>query len=408
MTRRTFHRLLLTALLGGSSAMASQRPADPGKTGGTSPVEGNNAFAFDLYARLRDQPGNLFFSPYSISTALAMTYAGARGETAAEMARVLHFPADQNALHPAYRELIMELNGHGLPRDYQLVVANALWGRRGQFLPEFLQTTRANYGAGLRDVNFRFDPEQARRTINRWVESQTRDKIKELLQKDDVNKDTELVLTNAIYFKAAWEHVFQSAATKKDADFHVSSDKTTKVDLMQQTQTFPYVDAGTFQALALPYEGGDLQMLVLLPKAADGLAELEKGLTAAALRGCVAKLRPTRVEVALPKFKVNARLDVAGTLGAMGMPSAFRPDADFTGMDGRRGLYISKVIHQAFVDVDEEGTEAAAATAVVMMRASPPPKPAARFRADHPFVFLIRDTKTDSTLFLGRVRNPKA
>src|SRR5262249_46095291 len=162
---------------------------------------------------------------------------------------------------------------------------------------------------------------------------------------------------------------FQPTATQKDVDFHVSSDKTTKADLMHQAETFPYADLGGFQALALPYEGGDLQMVVLLPKAVDGLAELEKSLTAAALREWVGKLRPQRVEVALPKFKITARMDVGGTLAAMGMGSAFTPAADFSGMDGRRGLYISKVIHQAFVDVDEEGTEAAAATAVVMMRA---------------------------------------
>src|SRR5262249_62180508 len=165
----------------------------------------------------------------------------------------LHFPADQAALHPAYRELIMELNGHGLPRDYQLVVANALWGPRGRFLPQFLQTTRANYGAGLRHVNFQFDPESARQTINRWVENHTHDKIKELLKTGDVNKATELVLTNTIYFKGTWEHVFQPTATQKDVDFHVSSDKTTKADLMHQAETFPYADLGGFQALALPY-----------------------------------------------------------------------------------------------------------------------------------------------------------
>ena len=396
---------LLLFLIAGSAAIAADQPA--GKSAYATVVKGNNEFALDLYAKLRSEPGNVIYSPYSISTALAMTYGGARGETAAEMARVLHFPAGPDALAPCYRELIQEVNGYGLPREYQLLTANALWGQRGRFRPDFLELTRANFGAGIRDVNFQFDPERARETINRWIESQTAGKIKDLLHKGDVDRLTELVLTNTIYFKAAWQTPFKPASTDANGVFRIAADQTVQIPLMQQIETLPYADAGTFQALALPYEGGDLQMLVLLPKTGDGLAELEKTLTADKLQECVSKLRSQRIHVTLPKFKITQRVDLADKLSSMGMSSAFTSAADFSGMNGKRDLFISKVIHHAFVAVDEEGTEAAAATAVIMARASAV-RPALDFKADHPFLFLIRDAKTNSILFLGRLQNPKA
>jgi serpin B len=382
-------------------------PPNPGlPTDVQTVVRGNNAFALDLYARLRQTEGPLFCSPYSISTALAMTGAGARGETAAQMDKVLHFSLDPGRLHPAFGELIREINGRGLPRDYRLNVAQALWG--DTFLPvrpEFRTLIRADYGARLRPAPFHDRPEEARRQINRWVGEQTNDRIKELLHKGDIDRTTGMVLVNAIYFKAAWDKPFTKAATA-DEDFEAAGKKV-KAATMHQTASFNYAEGEGFQALELPYEGGELSMVVLLPREKDGLGKLEQSLTAAKLDACIGKLAGRQVAVALPRFKVEARFDLSEGLPAMGMRLAFSPEADFSGISTAEKLFISKVLHQAFVDVNEEGTEAAAATAVVMARGGPPERPVS-FRADHPFLFLLRDNRTGSVLFLGRVTDPPA
>jgi serpin B len=380
---------------------AADRPGDTATL-----VKGNSAFAFDLYARLRSDEGNFFFSPYSISTALAMTYAGARGETAEQMAKVLHFPSNQNLLHPACAELTRALNGYGLPRDYQLSVANSLWGANDlRFLEDYQQLLKANYGSRIRPVDFRRQPDLARQRINHWVEERTNGKIKDLLKPNDITKLTALVLVNAIYFKAAWEHPFQPSATNKDARFEMANGKTVPVAMMRQTGDFNYMEDDAVQALELPYEGRELSFIALLPKEKNGLVRLEESLTAAKLDGWLANLKSQQVTVELPKFKIESRFDLADNLSALGMPLAFGGGANFSGMTTKEKLYISKVIHQAFVDVNEEGTEAAAATAVVMMRASQPQKQLT-FRADHPFVFLLRDNRTGSILFVGRMANP--
>jgi serpin B len=370
-------------------------------------VQGNNQFAFDLYARLRDQPGNIFLSPYSISTALAMTYSGARGETAEQMARTMHFDVPADRLHATFAALVRQINGQGEARPYKLSVANALWGQEGdEFLPDFLRLLADHYGAGLRRVDFR-STEQARRIINDWVEEQTGNKIKDLLQPPYPTPDTSLVLTNAIYFKGDWVSPFPKGATK-DETFTVTEDKRIPVPMMHRTGRLNCLDGGGFQALELPYAGEALSMVVLLPKETGGLAEFERSLTAKSLSGWLAKLRPHRVDVALPRFEVEKGFELQDMLSAMGMPAAFGPQADFSGMNGQRDLFISAVVHKAFVDVNEEGTEAAAATAVLMTRASAArPEPIISFRADHPFVFLIRDKQSGSILFVGRVTNPK-
>jgi serpin B len=368
-------------------------------------IRGNDEFALDLYANLRGRPGNLFLSPYSLSTALAMTYAGARGETAEEMARTLHFSLPPDRLHAAFSNLIRQIHGDGEPRPYLLAVANALWGQEGEeYLPEFLRLLEDHYGAGLRRVNFR-DPERARRAINAWAEEQTRGKIPDLLPPTLPRPDTALALTNAIYFKGDWSSPFARKATLEE-DFRVAADQSLRVPMMHQAGRFPYLDGGTFQALELPYAGDALSMVVLLPKEVDGLAALEESLSAARLAGWLRTLADRRVEVALPRFKVEAGLELQDVLAAMGMPLAFTGDADFSGIDGTHELFISAVIHKAFVDVNEEGTEAAAATAVLMSRSAARPEPSATFRADHPFLFLIRHKGTGSILFLGRLASP--
>jgi len=378
-------------------------PAFPGATQ-TEIAKANNAFALDLYARLSNRPGNLFFSPASISTALAMTYAGARGETAQEMAATLHFTIEAQRLHPAFGALLRDLNNQGKKNRYRLSVANALWAQQGHsFLPEFVELTKTDYGAGVHDVDFVGAAEAARQTINTWVEKQTEDKIKDLMPRGIVSPDTRLVLTNAIYFKGNWQAQFNKEQTH-ESPFQVAADQKVNAPFMNQTGKFKYLDGDTFQALELPYAGKDLAMIALLPKQPDGLTDFEKQLSAAKLVDWLHKMRETEVIVSLPKFKLTSEFGLKETLTAMGMQLAFSSSADFSGMDGKRDLFLSAVIHKAFVDVNEEGTEAAAATGVGIRTLAVRVKP--MFRADHPFLFLIQDRRSGSILFLGRLANP--
>jgi serpin B len=375
----------------------------------TAVTEGNNVFAVALYGRLRHQNGNLFFSPESISTALAMAYAGARGSTASEMAKTLHFTLPPDKLHPAMGALLRDLNA--AHEGYQLSVANALWAQQGYtFLDDFLSLLKTDYGAGLNQVNFKGATEAARLTINQWVEQKTQDKIKDLLQPGALRSDTRLVLTNAIYFKGDWETQFDKAQTKSE-DFHLSPAQAATAPLMHREGRFSYFDGGTFQILEIPYKSKELSMIVFLPKDAGGLSALEQSITGSNLQQWLGKLGSVpKVIVTLPKFKMTQQFELGSTLSAMGMPQAFSGSADFSGMTGHRDFAISEVIHKAYVDVNEEGTEAAAATAVTMralaMRAPEGPPPV--FRADHPFVFMIRDNRSASILFMGRMADPRS
>ena len=371
-------------------------------------VKGNNEFATDLYARLRsDAPGNLFFSPYSISSALAMTSAGAHGETEAQMAKVLHFPASQARLHAGFKSLGDQIAASA-KAGFQLRVANRLWGQQGfHFLPEFLAVTRANYGAELGLLDFK-QSAAARTTINSWIEQQTNGKIRDLLPADAIREMTQLVLTNAIYFRARWTHEFEPSATA-DVPFHVSASKQVAVPTMRQTGEFLYAKTDDVQVLELHYgPSGDLAMLILLPGKTDGLADLERRLTGASLEKWSRELMPCRVKIDLPKFKMTSEVSLADALASMGMPLAFSENqADFSRMSKQR-LSLSAVFHQAYVDVNEEGTEAAAATAILAEEAKKQPsdEEIVEFRADHPFVFVIRDARTQSILFLGRLTDP--
>jgi serpin B len=369
-----------------------------------------NAFALDLYARLRGREGNLFLSPASISTALAMTYAGARGQTAEEMAGALHFTLPADRLHPAMGGLLRDLNGDGGKRGYALSVANALWAQRGHpFLPEFLKLVHDDYDAAAREMDFAGAADESRRVINAWVEKQTHDRIKDLLPAGSVNSDTRLVLTNAIYFKGDWAHPFQKSHTH-DAPFRLGGGKEVTVRMMGpttgETAEYGYFEDSTLQALEMPYAGKELSMVVLLPRKVDGLEELEKALTPGRLQEWLGKLREREVSVSLPRFKVTAQFMLNDALAALGMRLAFTSQADFSGMDGRRDLAISAVVHKAFVDVNEKGTEAAAATGVVVKALAEPLRLA--FRADHPFLFLIRDRRSGAVLFMGRLTDPRA
>jgi serpin B len=398
--------LALWTLIAASVAWADD-PSGPSSQDVAAVVSGNNQFAFDLYAELaRQEEGNLFFSPYSVSTALAMTYAGARGSTQAEMADTLHFTLPQDRLHPAFGTIISDLND-GQREGYQLRVANRLWGQQGyNFLPEFLSTTRDHYGAELAQVDYIGHTEQARQTINYWVEDQTRQKIKDLIPPGVLSEYTRLVWTNAIYFKGDWKYQFDPELTE-DAPFQVAADKQIDVRMMHQEGSLKHADFPSFQMLELPYTGEDLSMLALLPHEREGLAELESWLTAERLDQSIDQLQKTDVAVFLPKFEMTCKFGLTSTLASMGMPEAFSPfSADFSGINGQTDLFISDVIHKAFVEVSEEGTEAAAATGVVVGTTSVPPPPRL-FCADHPFLVLIRDNRTESILFMGRVTEPK-
>jgi serine protease inhibitor len=370
-------------------------------------VEGNTEFCLDLYRQLSTSEGNLFFSPYSISNALAMTYAGARGQTAAEIAQVFHFQLEPNRLHPAFAELIAALEPESAS-TYELAIANRLWGQKNYgFLPEFLNLTERYYSAPLQEVDFINATENARLTINAWVEQQTQNKIQDLLSQGILNPSTRLVLTNAIYFKGNWLVPFDASKTQNQP-FYLSSGETIDVPMMHQMEYWNYAHLDGLQVLELPYEGETLSMVILLPEQIDGLVQLEQQLTPDHLQEWLSSAQEfpmtmdgAPVSVWLPKFKLTSTFELKDILSAMGMPQAFT-NADFSGMNGQRDLVISKVIHKAFVDVNEQGTEAAAATAVLMATRGGNQT----FRIDRPFIFLIRDRNSGSILFLGRVVNP--
>ena len=371
-------------------------------------VRGNTAFALDLYAQLKAKDGNLFFSPYSISSALAMTDAGARGETALQMEKVLRLGpggGEAHAAFNAFRQRLDAVEAHG---DVQLAVANSLWPQKDYpFLPDYLELVKARYAAAIEPLDFAGNPEGARTTINRWVEEKTREKIRDLIAPGNLDPLTRLVLVNAIYFKGSWASRFDAARTA-EADFQVAADSIAKVAMMEQAGKYPYGETDECQVLKLPYAGGDLSMVVVLPREKDGLAALESQLSPERLAEWTSPLAERNVRVLLPKFKMTwGAAELSGNLKALGMADAFDENrADFSGMDGRKGwLYIGLVLHKAFVEVNEEGTEAAAATAVAM-KVKAMPRPPVEFRADHPFLFWIQEEETGAILFLGRVADP--
>jgi serpin B len=390
-------------------------PANVSEAGGV--VAANNQFAFDLYSQYKSQNGNIFFSPYSISTALAMTYEGARGETAQEMQSVFHFPTDNNTRRNGFLQIYNEINEAN--KSYNLSTANALWAQKDyKFLDSYFNLIRTYYGGNVTNLDFVGDTENSRITINNWVEEQTNHKIKDLIPQGFITDVTRLVLTNAVYFKARWHIPFLNDT--HDEDFRISPGNTVKVKMMSiygnnvltssgghASTIFNYAETNDAQILELPYEGNETSMLILLPKG-DKLQTLEQSLTSGKLNEWRTTLNETYLSgVYLPKFKFETKYFMADTLQKMGMKAAFiYPEADFSGMDGTRNLYISAVIHQAFIDVNETGTEAAAATAVIMnLGAAPGPMPPV-FIADHPFIFIIQQRDTGNILFIGRVSNP--
>jgi len=375
-------------------------------------IEGNSAFAFDVYRVLREEEGNLFYSPHSISMALAMTYAGARGDTAEQMAVTLQFLLGQEGLHPAFNWLDVELASRGEGAEgqdgegFRLNIVNAIWGQKDySFLPAFLDVLAENYGAGLRILDFITETEKSRLTINQWVSDQTEERIKDLIPQGAITPLACLVLTNAIYFNAAWEYPFDEDVTA-DGPFYLLDGGQVTVPMMKQTESFGYTNGEGYQAVELLYDGNELSMVILIPEAGQFQA-FEEGLEADHVYDILDDLHPAQVTLTMPKFEFDSEFSLKDTLAEMGMPIVFSADADFSGMTGNRELFISDVVHKAFVAVDEAGSEAAAATAVIMP-GSAAPEPPLVVTIDRPFIFLIRDIDTGAILFVGRVLNPAA
>jgi serpin B len=366
----------------------------------------NNTFAVGLYSQLSKKDGNVFFSPFSISASLGMTSSGARGDTLKEMEKALALPP-QKLLHPAMGHLLRELSGKGGARDYELTVANTLFGQQGyRFKKDFTDLLERHYDAGMQFVDFKKNTEPARVAINAWAQKQTKDRVKDLVQPGVVDNMTKLVLVNAIYFKGVWKQQFDKKNTLPH-DFHLDGGKKVKAPLMYKGAKFPLVQGREADLLELPYKGDEVRMVVILPKKQDGLADLEKNLTAEKLTGWMDRLGAARkVMVWLPKFKFELATGLKEPLQAMGMKTAFGIGADLSGMDGTDELYLKDVVHKAFVDVNEKGTEAAAATAAVVATKSAGAPVIPEFKADHPFLFVIRDKKSGAVLFMGRVSDP--
>jgi serpin B len=397
--------ILAAAAAGTGGKAAAGKKA--GKAEATAAVAAsNNDFAFDLYGRLAKEKGNLFFSPASLSTALAMTYAGAGGATAGEMKKTLRFTLEGKGLHAGFGMLVKALVTK--KKGCSLFVANALWGQKGyKFLSGFLKLVKKSYGAGLQAVDFKGATEEARKTINDWTEKNTNQKIKDLLKPGVLTGETRLVLTNAIYFKGMWKAPFDKANTVSE-NFRTLEGETIAADMMHMRgKKFNYMKGEGFSVLEMPYAAGDVSMVIFLPDKVDGLAEYEKMADRKNMKELIAGMEKTEMEdVAIPRFTVTREFSLASVLGAMGMPTAFTQAADFSGIDGTKDLYISAVIHKAFVEVNEEGTQAAAATAVVVGLKGMSMNPS--FRADHPFMFVILHRKTGALLFIGRVADPTA
>ena len=381
-------------------------------------AEGNTAFALDLYSELARSGGNLFYSPYSLSQGIAMAYAGARGDTELQMAGALRFDLPQEQLHSAFNALDLTLTGRTSEEEgdgFVLRVASSVWGQEGHgFLAEYLDVLTLNYGEEVRSVDFRRDAEGARGRINDWVMDETEDRIRDLIPSGGVDETTRLVLANAVYFKAAWENAFDERATK-GRPFHLLDGRQRDVPMMRQQTEFRYSAGDGYQAVELPYRGGEMAMSILLPDSGR-FREFEESLSADSVEGMLDDLDYEMVRLTMPRFEMESAFRLADTLSAMGMPDAFDGEAaNFSGMDGRLCeklgdicLLISDVLHKAFISVDEAGTEAAATTAVTIgetQAEGPEPEPV-EMVVDRPFMFIIRHQGTGAMVFTGRVLDP--
>ena len=412
--------ITFSMMLGACSPSASLNMAESNKSRKTNLtiagddlitlVDGNNAFALDIYNALHSESGNLILSPYSISLALAMTYAGARGETESQIAQVLHF-APQEQLHPALNMLDLALQKESIQMDQtqeplKLKIANAVWAEQTTpFQTDFLDVIAVNYGAGIHLADFINQAESARVTINNWVSGQTEDRINDLLPKDSVGTDTRMVLVNAIYFKADWLTQFDANLTN-DMPFYLTDGSEVTAKMMQKEMSgVPYMQGQGYQAVELAYAGETAAMDIFIPDAGN-FETFETAFNQETLNETLNEMQPVSIALGMPKFEFSKDFGVSDALKQLGISDAFdSARADFSGMTGNKELYIGNVIHKAFVAVNEEGTEAAAATAVIMEGRSAP-RYDVLLQIDRPFIFVIRDTVNGQILFIGRVLNP--
>jgi len=369
-------------------------------------VNANNEFAFDLYSELnKNEKGNIFYSPYSISGALAMTYEGAKAQTADEIKSVFHFP-ESNILRPNFAGIYNDINKEN--KDYELKTGNALWVQKDfPLLEDYMTRVEKYYGGKAATLDFVKETEESRLTINRFIEEQTKDKIKNLIPIGSVGASTRLVLTNAIYFQGIWEWEFDKSDTFEEG-FIITPDNVVKTPMMHMSPEktkFNYAETEDLQILELPYKGEKISMLILLPN--ENLETIESSLTEEKLDEYKLQMEETKLDsISLPRFEFDTKYFMKNTLATLGMPIAFSGNADFSGMTGKKDLFISQVIHQAYVGVDEKGTEAAAATAVIIPPSNLAIMPTNIFKADHPFMFVIQEKDTGNILFLGRVVDP--
>jgi serpin B len=424
MSTRSITTLLAIALL--TPALGAAEQDDKALARDIQQLATNQIqFSKGLYDQLNRESGNVFFSPYSVQSALAMTMAGAKNLTAQEMHSALslpfdlvharpepgapqpwlHYPWPQQRVHKAAGKLAKSIEQAGEHKSIDIAIANSIWPAANfEMKPPFVATLQKHYGAAVTPTTF---PEPGRATINQWVEGKTSNLIKNLLPPGSVNVDTQLVLVNAIYFKGNWQSPFVADITR-DRPFHLTADKKVDVPTMFQSERFKYFADDTKQVLEMPYKGRELSMVVVLPTTADGMKDVESKLDMVAIGQKLSQTRKQEVNVYLPKFKMSYTKALNEPLQAMGMKLAFTGRADFSGMSDKP-LFISLVQHKAFVEVNETGSEAAAATAVVlaesaMINQKPPPT----FRADRPFVFYIRHIPTGSILFMGRMTDPRS
>ncbi len=377
-------------------------------------VDGLNQFNIELYKKIKSEGKNLIYSPYSISTALAMAWAGAKNETAQEMKETLQWSSMEDlVIHQGFNYLDVALENRGIGAEgadgngFRLNISNNIWGQTGfPFLPEYLDTLALHYGAQLALLDFVRAPEPSRETINAWISDQTEERINDLIPQGAIGSSTRLVLTNAIYFNAAWQSPFEKERTVENTPFHISEIETVNVAMMRQTEWFNYVETNGYQAVELPYDGGELSMVVMIPKGFN-LNDFEETLSLETIDGILASMSRTSVFLEMPRFKLEPDgISLKTILQQMGMVKAFTPEADFKGIIQAADLFISDVIHKAFINVDEAGTEAAAATAVIFVETSMPPQEPVNMKIDRPFIFMIRDIETGVVLFSGKVVTP--
>jgi serpin B len=370
----------------------------------------NVAFAIDLYKKQCTRSGNISWSPFSISASLAIAYAGAQGNTRKQMASALRFSLHQEDHNASFESLWLTLkkleDKGGVSLDY----ANSLWPQKGfEILPEYREILKTYHGASVTSLDYQLQPGEASQTINRWVEERTKGKIKDIIPPNAINSGTKMVLTNAICFRGDWEQKFEDDSTE-DSEFFLSSDNSVKTRLMKRSGTFNYADTGSLQILEMSFAGGDLSMVALLPRERDGINLLEADLSSDNFKLWKNKMVSTKVLVHFPKFEITSSFDLSEALVSIGMVDAFSSkDANFDGIARRNdsALYLSSVIHKAFVEVNEGGTQASASTSIMLSDGLSLSDPQiAVFRADHPLIFLIQENQTGTILFMGRVSEP--